>query len=217
MKNFSVICVSLFFTLPIFASTFASDLNFTKLYNNFNAGSYSYTIQFTSNDRIVTTKLQESVGQDDGMFYCTSSVTFEIGRAVVTLKSNNSKWSETSEAPVRVELRSTVDGFDCDKSPRFEGRFQATAHLDLNRKSVALPVKAFKGYDSTQLWVSPNQFYVNVDVKKINDEYSLNSTGILSDIDSANPNFSTGYYVTGVKNATTLSLGVGQLPLKRLK
>lgn len=207
-------------SLSAFAVTKSVQTDFTNLYRGYNAGSYKVDFNLTSKPTLSTAQISTQVHRNDNDFTCVTSAKFEVGQMTFSIAQNGSSWKKVTTQKIFGEVSHTVDGTECDLSLENLAS-QNTLYVTVTPQNnpVELPVKAFPGYEKTQVYLVPfdGYVYVDADIKLVNNSLVLNPAGLLSERSVFSRNTDNlrrmFFYVQSSTGSSHLSLGNGHISL----
>lgn len=190
-------------------------LDFTSVYDNFNAGSYVSTVKLQSKASVSKAVIETSIERDDNDLFCTTTAKFEIGEMNFALVSTDKKWESKSTQKVYGFVTHRVEGSECDLSlDNLSGEKLLFVQVSL-KGPIQLPVVAPYDYQKVSAWLTPfaGYLYANTTIKFANGELVIDPSGLLTRESVYPLNNENGskyyYYVTATKESTTLSLATG--------
>ncbi|AUN98196.1 hypothetical protein C0V70_08775 [Bacteriovorax stolpii] len=203
-------------SISSFAFEQKATLDFTNTYANTNAGLYEMTVNLSAKKTVSETTLSFSTHRDDNDLFCVTTANFEVGEMNFKLADKNTGWTKNITKKVFASITHQSDDETCETNlEKFAGSTNLYASLSLEG-AIALPVKAPFDYTSVGVWLSPfnGYLYLNANVEVKGTKLSLDPSELLTSrsILSTNvDNKAVGYFVYASKEATTLSLAVGQV------
>ena len=207
-------------SLSAFAVTKSVQADFTKLYGGYNAGSYKVDLKLVSKPTLSTGEITTQVSRFDNDYFCTTSAKFEVGQMTFSIAQNGTSWKKVTTQKIFGEVSHQVDGTECDLSlENLASQNTLNVTVTPQNNPVELPVKAFPGYEKTQVYLTPFDGYVNVDadIKIVNNSLVLNPAGLLSERSVFSRNTDNlrrmFFYVQSSTGSSHLSLGNGHISL----
>ncbi|AZZ36699.1 hypothetical protein CIK05_07820 [Bdellovibrio sp. qaytius] len=213
MKNLLAV-ISLFISINAHAFTQKTELDFTNLYGNTNAGVYEMNVSFKPKTTKSFSGLTYSSQRIENQVYCVSTVSFEIGQMLLTLTDVKTGWSFTTAKPVFASTSIQSENETCiNDATKFVGNQNLYASLNMN-EPIQLPAKAPFDYEKVGAYINPyvGYLYLKTEIKTGDFEFTIDPSQMLTEksiTDQNKNNAAVTYYVFTTRAETTLALGTG--------
>lgn len=199
----------------------SSELDFTKLYGNIDAGIYDLKIKLVPKKSLSKGTISTKVSRFDNDYTCTTSAGFDVGELNYTLAKRGTNWKVAGSKKIMAHINYTVEGTECDLSlENLRENQMMYASVALNESPFTLPIIAPSGYESLAAYISPFSSYLNLSVmaELRNGHLEIEPKEVLTseNIDQSNPHnrYQTYYYVFAKQGLGHLSLKGGHAELK---
>lgn len=220
MKLFTTLAL-LTLSLNSLALERSSELDFTALYGNLDAGIYDLNVKLVAKKSSSVGKVATKVSRFDNDYSCTTSAEFEVGELRYSLVKRGTAWKKDGIKKIISYINYTVEGTECDTAlENLAGNQMMQASISLNESPFTLPVAVPNGYETIEAYIAPFSSYLNLSVmaELKNGKLIIDPKEALTseNIDQSNPynRYQTYYYVYAKQGMGHLSLKGGHAELK---